>query len=43
VILDTEQHTISYTISGDQTVIVEYTPDEETDMFQARFDSSQTP
>ncbi|PNF28501.1 Protein pellino, partial [Cryptotermes secundus] len=31
---DTGQHSISYTLSGDQTVIVEYAPDEETDMFQ---------
>jgi hypothetical protein len=34
VINDTEQHSISYALSGDQTVIVEYEPDEETDMFQ---------
>ncbi|PNF25734.1 E3 ubiquitin-protein ligase pellino-like protein 1, partial [Cryptotermes secundus] len=33
-ILDTEQHSISYTLSRNQAVIVEYMPDEETDMFQ---------
>jgi pellino protein len=35
-ILDTEQHSISYTLSRTQAVIVEYMPDEETDMFQVR-------
>ena len=35
-ILDTEQHSISYTLSRTQAVIVEYMPDEDTDMFQVR-------
>jgi hypothetical protein len=39
-ILDSEQHSISYTLSGTETVIVEYVPDEETDMFQVRFNPS---
>jgi pellino protein len=39
-ILDTEQHSISYTLSRNQAVIVEYMPDEEKDMFQVRFDPS---
>jgi hypothetical protein len=39
-ILDTEQHSISYTLSRNQAVIVEYMPDDETDMFQVRVDSS---
>lgn len=38
-ILDTEQHSISYTLSRTQAVIVEYMPDEDTDMFQVRFPS----
>lgn len=33
-ILDAEQHSISYTMSRNQAVIVEYTHDENTDMFQ---------
>ncbi|KAF7284922.1 hypothetical protein GWI33_017401 [Rhynchophorus ferrugineus] len=33
-ILDTTQHSISYTLSRNHAVIVEYTNDEETDMFQ---------
>lgn len=33
-ILDAKQHSISYTLSRNHAVIVEYTPDEETDMFQ---------
>ncbi|CAH0773825.1 unnamed protein product [Bemisia tabaci] len=33
-ILDAEQHSISYTLSRNQAVIVEYMPDEDTDMFQ---------
>lgn len=33
-ILDSKQHSISYTLSRNQAVIVEYMPDEETDMFQ---------
>jgi hypothetical protein len=41
-ILDTEQHSISYTLSRTQAVIVEYMPDEETDMFQVRSAPSQT-
>ena len=40
-ILDTEQHSISYTLSRTQAVIVEYMPDEETDMFQVRYSPSQ--
>ena len=34
-ILNTKQHSISYTLSRTQAVIVEYTEDEDTDMFQA--------
>lgn len=33
-ILNTKQHSISYTLSRTQAVIVEYTEDEGTDMFQ---------
>lgn len=33
-ILNTKQHSISYTLSRTQAVIVEYTEDDETDMFQ---------
>lgn len=33
-ILDANQHSISYTLSRNHAVIVEYTNDEETDMFQ---------
>ena len=33
-ILDVQQHSISYTLSRNQAVIVEYQPDSETDMFQ---------
>ncbi|GFY21885.1 protein pellino [Trichonephila clavipes] len=33
-ILDSTQHSISYTLSRNQAVIVEYMPDDETDMFQ---------
>ncbi|KAL5282904.1 PELI1 family protein [Megaselia abdita] len=33
-ILDTNQHSISYTLSRNQAVIVEYKEDAETDMFQ---------
>lgn len=33
-ILNTKQHSISYTLSRTQAVIVEYTEDEKTDMFQ---------
>lgn len=33
-ILDTTQHSISYTLSRNQAVIVEYKEDENTDMFQ---------
>ncbi|KAG8235254.1 hypothetical protein J437_LFUL014254 [Ladona fulva] len=33
-ILDTTQHSISYTLSRNQAMIVEYMPDEDTDMFQ---------
>lgn len=33
-ILDTTQHSISYTLSRNHAVIVEYNNDEETDMFQ---------
>lgn len=33
-ILDARRHSISYTLSRNQAVIVEYVPDDETDMFQ---------
>lgn len=33
-VLDTKQHSISYTLSRTQAVIVEYVLDEETDLFQ---------
>lgn len=33
-ILDTNQHSISYTLSRNQAVIVEYQEDQNTDMFQ---------
>ncbi|KAG1662043.1 Protein pellino [Nymphon striatum] len=33
-ILDSQQHSISYTLSRNQAIIVEYSPDETTDMFQ---------
>lgn len=33
-ILDSKQHSISYTLSRNQAIIVEYMPDDETDMFQ---------
>lgn len=33
-VLDARQHSISYTLSRNQAVIVEYTEDEDTDMFQ---------
>lgn len=33
-ILDTTQHSISYTLSRSQAVIVEYKEDQDTDMFQ---------
>ncbi|GCC41560.1 hypothetical protein chiPu_0025943, partial [Chiloscyllium punctatum] len=29
-----EQHSVSYTLSRSQSVIVEYSPDSNTDMFQ---------
>ena len=35
-VLDCEQHSVSYAVSGTQTAIVEYVPDEDTDMFQVR-------
>lgn len=35
-ILDANQHSISYTLSRNHAVIVEYTTDEDTDMFQVR-------
>lgn len=35
-ILDSTQHSISYTLSRNQAVIVEYQEDENTDMFQVR-------
>lgn len=35
-ILDANQHSISYTLSRNHAVIVEYTNDEDTDMFQVR-------
>lgn len=39
-ILDTNQHSISYTLSRNQAVIVEYQEDENTDMFQVKFAAS---
>lgn len=33
-IMDTKQHSISFTLNRNQAVIIEYTLDEETDMFQ---------
>ncbi|KAK9883967.1 hypothetical protein WA026_004903 [Henosepilachna vigintioctopunctata] len=41
-ILDATQHSISYTLSRNHAVIVEYTNDEDTDMFQIGR-SSETP
>lgn len=41
-ILDAQQHSISYTLSRNQAVIVEYQLDTETDMFQIGR-SSETP
>ncbi|XP_046422271.1 protein pellino isoform X1 [Neodiprion pinetum] len=41
-ILDTTQHSISYTLTRTQAVIVEYNEDEDTDMFQIGR-SSETP
>ncbi|ERL89912.1 hypothetical protein D910_07271, partial [Dendroctonus ponderosae] len=41
-ILDTSQHSISYTLSRNHAVIVEYTSDDQTDMFQIGR-SSETP
>ncbi|ENN71533.1 hypothetical protein YQE_11826, partial [Dendroctonus ponderosae] len=35
-ILDTSQHSISYTLSRNHAVIVEYTSDDQTDMFQSK-------
>lgn len=35
-ILDATQHSISYTLSRNQAVIVEYQEDEHTDMFQVK-------
>ena len=35
-VMDAQQHSISYTLSRNQAVIVEYTFDESTDLFQAR-------
>ena len=32
--MDCRQHSVSYTLSRSQAIIVEYTPDNETDMFQ---------
>lgn len=36
-ILDAQQHSISYTLSRNQAVIVEYKEDAETDMFQVSY------
>lgn len=36
-IQDKEQHSISFTMSRSQAIIVEYQRDEETDMFQVLF------
>lgn len=33
------QHSISYTLSRNQTVVVEYTHDKDTDMFQVRLNA----
>ncbi|XP_021956626.1 protein pellino isoform X2 [Folsomia candida] len=33
-VLDAQVHSISYTLSRNQAVVVEYVPDEDTDMFQ---------
>jgi len=41
-ILDNKQHSISYTLSRNQAIIVEYAKDEDTDMFQVGR-SSETP
>lgn len=38
-ILDRLQHSISYTLNRNQTVIVEYKSDTDTDMFQVSRDS----
>ena len=35
-ILDNELHSISYTLSRNQAVIVEYSHDENTDLFQVK-------
>jgi len=40
-IMDANQHSISYTMSRNQSVIVEYKPDSETDMFQIGRSSEQ--
>ena len=40
-VLDAEQHSVCYSLSGTQTVVVEYMRDEETDMFQVRFGPSK--
>lgn len=41
-ILDASQHSISYTLSRSQAVIVEYTEDSDTDMFQVGGSSSSS-
>lgn len=33
-VLDNKQHSVSYTLNRSQAVVVEYTLDEDTDMFQ---------
>lgn len=40
-ILDANQHSISYTLSRNQAVIVEYQEDENTDMFQVNICHNQ--
>ena len=40
-ILNAQQHSISYTLSRNQAVIVEYKSDSDTDMFQVGRSSEQ--
>lgn len=42
-ILDATQHSISYTLSRNHAVIVEYTEDDSTDMFQVPYQARFTP
>ena len=41
-ILDNEQHSISYTLSRNQAVIVEYSHDDASDLFQVLIKKSST-